>query len=248
MVKKNKHSTVTPESIDCACLIHDTQYGWEYVERLYNSLCRHLTPQVRMHVYTEDSRNVPAPFIKHTLEDWPGIRGPKKSWWYKIQLFNSQHHNGPMLYFDLDTVIVGNIDWIWKLPTNRLWAPRDFKYLFKSNNTTINSSIMWWDTSKYDYVYRQFDPTAIAKGVRRWHGDQDYIHENIPEFNRAYMDQTRVRSWRWEIKDGGYNFKTRQYVKPGTGTILDGSTSVLIFHGSPKPHEIEDPAIQQYWQ
>ena len=49
----------------------------------------------------------------------------------KIQLFNTAHwerSNTKMLYFDLDTVIVGNIDWLWQGDSNKFWAPRDFKY------------------------------------------------------------------------------------------------------------------------
>ena len=87
--------------INCACLIHGTGYDWTYVDRLYNMLSRHLTRQVILHVYTEEERTIPAPYIKHGLVDW-GIGGPKKSWWYKLQLFNSEHYSGPLLYFDLE--------------------------------------------------------------------------------------------------------------------------------------------------
>ena len=140
--------------IDCACLIHDTLYDFAYVDKLYKALCRNLTPEVKLHVYTESNRNVPAPYIKHSLEEWPGIRGPKSSWWYKVQLFNPEQHRGNLLYFDLDTIIVNNIDWIWQLPQNYFWAVRDFKYLFKSRRATINSSVMWFNLQKYNYVYQ----------------------------------------------------------------------------------------------
>jgi hypothetical protein len=69
--------------IDCACVIHGTGYDWIYVEQLRNMLSRNLSREVRLHVYTEASRSVPAPYIKHELTDW-GISGPKRSWWYKI--------------------------------------------------------------------------------------------------------------------------------------------------------------------
>jgi len=232
-------------TIDCACLIHDVKYSWQYVEKLYSSLCRNLTPTVRMHVYTEPTRAVPSHMIHHSLEEWPGVRGPKKSWWYKIQLFNTQHHTGPLLYFDLDTVITGNIDWIWQLPTDRFWAVKDFKILFRPNRVGINSSVMWFDPAKWNHVYQQFDPVDAKN--RKYHGDQDYINEKIPPGQVSYFDQERVKSWRWQLKDGGFDFKTRRYLQPDAGTIINDPVSLLIFHGDPKPHEIQDPNVLQHW-
>lgn len=251
MAKKNKNRTAVNtvsvgEYIHCACLIHDVAYDWCYVENLYRSLCRNLTPKVTLHVYTEKNRPVPAPFVKHDLQEWPGIRGPKRSWWYKIQLFNPRHHQGPMLYFDLDTVITGNIDWIWQLPLNRFWAVQDFKYLWRSNRVTINSSVMWFDPTMWSHIYQSFDPQEVVMN-RRWHGDQDFIHENLPPEKIGYFDRARVKSWRWQLLDGGYDFKSRRHLVPGTGTALDTETSVMIFHGNPKPHQIQDPVILQHW-
>lgn len=246
MVNKNTISTV-PEIVDCACLIHDIKYDWKYVDRLYNSLCRNLTPQVRMHVYSEKHRIIPSPMIHHELTEWPGIRGPKRSWWYKIQLFNPAYHQGPMMYFDLDTVIVGNIDWIWRLPTDRFWAVKDFKYLFRPNKQVINSSIMWFDPVQWSSVYQGFDPEEVTQRRGSWHGDQDFIQEKISKSKIGYFDVNRVKSWRWELQEGGYDFKTRKHKKPGTSASIVDPTSILVFHGDPKPHQVTDPAIVQHW-
>jgi hypothetical protein len=48
--------------------------------------------------------------------------------------------------------------------------------------------------------------------------------------------------------DGGMNFKNRTYHRPGRGTILAPSNSVLVFHGDPKPHEVTDTVIKQHWR
>ena len=241
-----KNST-GPATIDCACLIHDTLYDWRYVERLYNSLCRNLTPEVKLHVYTEKYRVVPGHMIHHALEEWPGIRGPKRSWWYKIQLFNPKFHSGPLLYFDLDTVITGNIDWIWQLPTDRFWAVRDFKYLFKPTRMGLNSSVMWFDTAKWVSVFQAFDVDTVAKRRSQYHGDQDFIAEQIPVHRQAFFDTDRVKSWRWELHDGGYDFRHRRHKNPGSGTVIAPKTSIMVFHGNPKPHEITDQTVVQHW-
>lgn len=250
MAKKNKNRielTTALTHVDCACLIHDTLYPWDYVERLYNSLCRNLSLPVRMHVYTESNRVVPGHMIHHALEEWPGVRGPKRSWWYKIQLFNHLHHQGPLLYLDLDTVIVGNLDWVLALPTDRFWAVQDFKYLFRPAKVSMNSSMMWFDTTRWAHIYQHFDPGQIAHVRTPWHGDQDYLHEQLGCGKENYFEKSRVQSWRWQLKDGGFDFRTRRYKAPGTGTVLGNDVSVLIFHGSPKPHEIQDDVVRQHW-
>jgi hypothetical protein len=235
------------KTIDCACVIHGDAYSWQYVDRLYNMLRRHITPEVRLHVYTEADREVPVPMIKHVLTDW-GIAGPKRSWWYKMQLFNSQHHAGPLLYFDLDTVIVNNIDWICQQSLRYFWAIRDFKYLWKPQSTELNSSIMWWDTRCYDAVWQHFSNTNFDKILREYRGDQDYITAHVRKEEQRFFDPRRIKSWRWQCLDGGYNFQTQKYLRPKTGTTVDTDTSVLIFHGHPKPLNLADSVILQHWQ
>jgi hypothetical protein len=233
--------------IDCACVIHGTGYDWQYVTRLYNMLNRHITPGIRLHVYTEADRPVPEPMIKHSLQDW-SIGGPRRSWWYKMQLFDSTQHLGPMLYFDLDVVIVNNIDWIWQLPTSAFWCLRDFKSLWRPGHNTINSSVMWFDTGKFQHVYDAFCKENLDNVIRKYHGDQDYITQAIGPNQRMFFESDRIKSWRWQLKDGGYDFKRRIYLSPNTGTAIPQNTSVLVFHGKPKPLDIKDPVIVQHWQ
>lgn len=239
--------TTITTPIDCACVIHGDVYTWSYVERLYNMLNRHISVGVRLHVYTEADRPVPAHMIKHILDDW-GSLGPRKAWWYKMQMFNSAYHRGPLLYFDLDTVIVDNIDWIWTLPTTHFWAVRDFKHLWKPSHCGINSSVMWWDTQKFDRVWQQFQSQGRDQLMRRYPGDQDYLNISITETERRFFEQNCIKSWRWQSLDGGYDFKNRCHKTPNSGTHFDSKTSVLIFHGRPKPSETTDPVILEHWR
>ncbi len=233
--------------IDCACVIHGTAYDWTYVDRLYNMLSRHISCGINLHVYTESHRPVPAPMIKHALTDL-GISGPKQSWWYKVQLFNTQHFRGPLLYFDLDTVITANIDWIWQLNLRHFWTVRDFKHLWRPNNNDSNSSVMWWNTAQYDYVWQEFNARKLPELMKQYRGDQDFITDVVPLNRRCFFDTKKVKSWRWQCLDGSYDFNHRKYHSPGSGTIIDTDTSILVFHGHPKPNKITDPVIIQHWQ
>ncbi len=233
--------------IDCACVIHGDVYSWEYVTRLHNMLSRNISVGIRMHVYTEETRPVPDTMIKHVLPEWH-IGGPKKSWWYKLQVFNPDHYSGPLLYFDLDTVIIKNIDWIWQNSLRYFWTLRDFKYIWRPTSMLANTSAMWFDTRRFAHVYQNFINDDIQKIMRRYNGDQDYISEVIPQEHRRFLDTNRVKSWRWQALDGGFDFSRRKYLTPGTGTYVADQTSLLIFHGKPKPHEVKDPIVTQYWQ
>jgi hypothetical protein len=189
---------------------------------------------------------VPEPYVKHSLVEWPGIRGPKQSWWYKIQIFNPKQHKGHLLYFDLDTVIIGNLDWIWQKPKDSFWSIRDFKFLFKTKRQTVNSSVMWFSTEQFAYVYHRFDPEKV-RNTRTWHGDQDYISATIDPALIGYLEQDRIKSYKWEVKEGGYDFTRRKHKKPGSITYPDPDVRILVFHGKPKPHEEDHPVIRDHW-
>lgn len=233
--------------VDCACVIHSDGYGWTYVDRLYNMLKRNLSNDIRMHVYTEASRLVPPHMVKHELEEWPGVSGPKKSWWYKMQLFNPENFSGNLLYFDLDTIILRSIDWIPTLPTEKFWTIKDFKHLQNIMLSEINSSVMWWNVEKFSYVWEKFRTEDFKTILRTHKGDQDFLQVSINYNNRRYFDENKLQSYRWQCLDGGYNFERRSFNHPGKGVTIAADTSILVFHGQPKPHEIKHPEIVKLW-
>ncbi len=234
-------------TIDVACVIHGTKYDWCYVERLYNMVIRHSTRPVRFHVFTESDRSVPDHMVKHVLHDWPGIAGPKKSWWYKMQMFEPGRISGRLLYFDLDTVIVDNIDWMQDLDVRFFWSIRDFRHLWRPSWKGMNSSVMLWDTTRFAWIWKEFQQNDVKTQARLFHGDQDFLNSVLTERDLKFMDESLIKSWRWQIKDGGMDMKTRVYRRPDAGSVLLPGVKILIFHGSPKPHDVHDPVIEQNW-
>lgn len=241
-------SRTSTDMIDCACVIHGTGYSWEYVDKLYNMLNRVHPKRIQLHVYTEASRPVPKHMIKHELEEWPGISGPKKSWWYKLQLFNRDLFNGTLLYFDLDTVIVREVDWVTKLDPKYLWGIRDFRYLQSPQKQNLNSSMMWFNVPEFAWLWDEFKQQNIESVMRKYHGDQDYIQDKLGVNRYRLLPDWQFQSWRWQCVDGGYDFPRRRHKTPGTGAKIEPSTSVLVFHGRPKPHEVNDKVVQDLWQ
>ena len=246
MVKQT--GTSTDGVIDCACVIHSTGYDWQYVDRLYSMLSRNLSGKIRMHVYTEKSRSVPSHMIKHVLHEWPGLGGPKRSWWYKMQLFNPAHFRGQLLYFDLDCVILRDLSWITALDRSLFWAIRDFKYLQRPGAVGINSSTMWFNTERYAWLWDQFNSVPIEQARAGCQGDQDYLTKNLDLSQLRFFEDRYFQSYRWQCLDGGYDFRYRRHREPGTGVKIAPDTAVVVFHGSPNPHQVQDPVITELWR
>jgi hypothetical protein len=236
--------------IDCACVIHGDAYDWDYVEKLNHMVARHLPNHyVKFHVYTEESRWVPKYMIKHVLHEWPGVAGPKRAWWYKLQLFNAEHHSGNLLYFDLDTVIVRDLTWITECDPVNVWTVRDFKYLQNPDLYAMNSSVMWWNVPTFNWAWQKFIKADVADTIRQHRlGDQEYLNKTLTHRHIRFFDQNLVQSWRWQANHGGVIFPDRVHREPGTGTKISESVSVLVFHGNPKPHQIADPVIKNLWR
>jgi hypothetical protein len=152
-----------------------------------------------------------------------------------------------MLYLDLDTVIIGSIDWVWDLSSDYFWAMRDFKYLWRPGWNGLNSSFMFWNPDKFSWIWNQFQEQNINALIKQYHGDQDYLNTVLDDTTRRFIPDQLVKSWRWQTNDGGMDMKTRIYRRPGAGAVLDPQAKILIFHGRPKPHEVSDPVIQRLW-
>lgn len=239
-----------PDTVDCGCVIHGSAYDWTYVERLFNMLTRHVPRPIRFHVWTEHDRSVPPHMIKHCLEEWPGVSGPKKSWWYKMQMFDPCHHDGNLLYFDLDVVIVDDISWAVSESTEYFWTLRDFRYLHRPTHVGINSSMMWWNTRRFSWIWENFRQRPIESVVQRYPGDQDYLTASISAADLRVYETHRAVSWRWQCHDGGWDFQRRRALTPGRGTEIIPGASVLVFHGRPKPHQLcsIDSVVSEHWK
>jgi hypothetical protein len=107
---------------------------------------------------------------------------------------------------------------------------------------------MWWDTRKFQHIWEGFSKQDLAAIFRKYHGDQDFITDAIPQLERRLLDANRIKSWRWQAVDGGYDFTGKTHRVPAAGTQIHSDTSVLIFHGNPKPDKILDSVIVTHWQ
>ena len=82
----------------------------------------------------------------------------------------------------------------------------------------------------------------------KWKTHHKNTRNEIRDSKRKFVDNTRAVSWRWQALDGGMNFQKRTHKIPGKGTEFDAKTSLLIFHGNPKPDQVTDPVVQSHWR
>jgi hypothetical protein len=106
---------------------------------------------------------------------------------------------------------------------------------------------MLWEAQRWAHVWDQFQSKNLAATMKLFHGDQDFLNEAIDLKDRRFIDPDQIHSWRWEILDGGVDPRSRTYKRPDAGSVLTPKTSVIIFHGNPKPHEVPDTIIQKHW-
>lgn len=150
-------------------------------------------------------------FEKIRLENnWP-------KWWSKMELFKIK---GPVLYFDLDTIIVGSlIPLIEIAKSNQFSILRDV-YQGTAKPNAMQSSIMAWNDDM-SYLYNRFknDDKQIIKLL---HGDQAFITRNVHPKTVTFFQDI--------IPDTLLSFKADVQ-----GKSIFTKTSAVFFHGFPRP-------------
>ncbi len=167
----------------------------------------------------EANLTVPHRFVCITdkwLEDIETIRPVQtwRGWWQKLQLFHFA--TGPSLYFDLDVVITGNLDYLAPFTGSELAAPANWA---QSGHGGIQSSVLAWDGSYKEPYERLRVPATYIEVEQRLHGDQCYL--------------TELRGDNFDRLPGIYSYK---YHCRGDG--LPADCKVAVFHGKPDPHEV----------
>jgi len=191
----------------------------KYVQILKNSIKRNTTIPFDFVCLTDKPEEVPNPIeLVYELEGW----------WNKLELFRPDlFKNRRVIYFDLDTIIHSNID-------SLLNEHFDFAMLGSFNTSVcLQSGIMCW-TGDYSFLLKK----ALQNPLLRKHrngtllGDQRYIHAQMkPRGIQIIQDRFDVCSWKWDTKEK-----------------QPSHTSIVCFHGSPRPHEVTNNWINKHWR
>jgi hypothetical protein len=201
------------------CLKYGSKYDAEYVNKLYSMTKRHCTVDYKFVCITEDAIG-----LNSNIEVLPLIIDPEISgWWYKIMLFDRNFPlMGKLLFIDLDVVILGNINKFFEHDEKSFVISRGFS---KKNYLGMNSSCFRLDTGSQAHVYDDFikDKIGITKQL---HGDQDWIQRKVSKY--SFWPDGWLRSYKL---DG-----------------IEDDTTIAVFHGNPKPHELDITWIKENWR
>ena len=197
------------------------EYGPRYVEAMRNMVARHLT--------------LPHKFICFSdMGEGPGFQPLKygmPGWWSKLELFQVK---GPVLYFDLDTVILGNIDRMGKAA---MAMPENTMQMLTPFNQKRREAGEW------------------ASGVMAWHGDFRYLLDGLPQDkgHAFYKGWDQVYIFTELLKHGVpisavnksaniYSSKRHCQAGPPAGA------EVICFHGNSRPHNTNVAWVKDNWR
>lgn len=177
----------------------------------------------------EKNLTIPHQFKCITKEPMPGVHTvnppvPYHGWWQKIGLFAPSIATGPSLYFDLDVVITGSLDYLEKYTQHQFSAPANWA---QSGHGGIQSSVMAWPGG-WHRPYEVFKKNHKEYMGRLW-GDQEFLTELLGD---NFEKIPRVCSYKYHVR----------------GKSLPNNASVVTFHGKPDPHEVNDRWISPYTQ
>jgi len=219
------------DAVNVVCVRWGEKYSLDYVYALRSMVKRHLSLPHTFTCYTEPKwiDNCREPRVKF---EW--LPGHYEGWWSKIELFKPGLITGPTLYIDLDMLIVQSIDWIVDyldadLAAIENWGSR--KHEGPLYEDEISSAFMIWNgRGATDEIFERFTPADIRRLSP--HGDQTFITE-VMRGRVTLIQQERICSFKRHCREAGGPPER---------------ASVVAFHGTPRPHEVDDAWVKQAWR
>jgi hypothetical protein len=230
--------------LNIICLKHGTKYGPEYVNKLYNMIQRHLTVPHRFVCFTDNAEKLNSKIEIRSLPPL-SIQG----WWWKPYLFKPDHFaaSDTLLFFDLDMIIVKNIDHLANYKPDSFVGLKDVGRVFRPGHHKLGSAVMKWPAGSYGHIWSNLEKDLNQS--KRYQGDQEWIYEQVRKDIEFYPDPW-IRSYKWEIRNRNelLGLGPRSVFKEIRNPIIPNDTSVLAFHGYPQIHSVQDPVILENWR
>jgi hypothetical protein len=146
-------------------------------------------------------------------------------WWSKMELFRPDLVDADrIVFFDLDTIIINNIDDLL-LQDDNFIGLRLFRHAPEKENKYAGSGILSWkNDGSFDFLFRQFRYEIHS---RKFRGDQDYISWHLCRI------ASKFKYWQ-DLVSGIYSYKRHVRVQG-----MPEDARVICFHGTPRPWEVD---------
>ena len=224
------------------CLKHGNKYDHRYVNNLHSMVSRHLTVDYEFVCLTEDPNGLNKNIRVIPLD----TKGDISGWWYKPTIFNpSLGLEGTILFLDLDVIIFNNIDMLFSYEPDKFCIIDDF-YAKRKKSHGMNSSCFRFIGGSNSNVYYEFVKNS-QDIMRTMHGDQDWMQKVITE-NYSYWPHSWIKSYKWEMhREADITKRGDRYIVNGE-PIIDKDSSIAVFHGNPKPDQIDHKWCIENWR
>lgn len=233
------------------CVKSGAKYPADYANRLRRMVSRNLGLPHSFHCLTDDPEGLDRDIVPHPLP--PPDPG---TCWNKLRIFgrDAAPAGTVILYLDLDVVVTGNLDDLvnWRADESFVGQP-DWNRPFLPQ---FNSSVMRLVAGTHPEVAESFhegagtgrlrrrdewdattqgrDKVVYWRGWRRFGGDQEWI-------TAALRPKRNIRS---RAFPPGWIVSYKKHGRRG----LPPAAKIVVFHGSPKPHEVTDDYVLEHWR
>lgn len=196
--------------------------GVEYVNVLFDQVRRNLKAGTagEFVVFTDELATGYLPEISQRV-----LPAGLKGWWAKLWLFAPGvfAEGDRILYFDLDTLVVGSLDEI---------AAYQGKFAILGDfyrPGSLQSSVMAWTAGEMDHVWKAWDSLGRPELPG---GDQQFIE--------SFCDRATI--WQRLLPGTFVSYKVHCKPTPPKGA------AVICFHGLPRPHDVTEGWVPQAWK
>jgi hypothetical protein len=148
----------------------------------------------------------------------PGYSG----WWNKLQMFDPSNKPADrVVYFDLDTIITGNIDWLledksWFMGIEDVGSVNSWQPHLKN---VLQSGVMSWSFDPVSFIWSEF-VMRYSDIVDTFRGDGEYLTTRINPYQRTLLQHKypgKLKSYKYQVYPSRPNKET----------------SIVVFHGRP---------------
>jgi hypothetical protein len=238
-------------NLKVVCVKWGDKFPPHYANRLYNMVKRNLSLPYRFVCLTDDEEGL--------IPDMDIIKFRQnfEYCWTKIELFRPDVflEDDLCLYLDLDVVVTDHIDELVTIHSEKKFVGL-YDWYSPRRRPHYNSSVMRFCGNNLTYIYSSL-VEKLKNGTVRWEREFDaYLGSNdkvvLWEGEERYgSDQEWISAHVYskkEIKAHSFPKKwIRSYKKHGRKR-LPKNCKIMVFHGFPKPHEVENGYVKEHWQ
>lgn len=229
---------MTKETKNVICIRWGGYYGAEYVNRLYNMVMRNTTYPINFYCFTDAIDGLNENIIVKPL---PVMHVKELKYAYQKEAGLCDDELGGLtgqrvLYFDLDVLIIDNIDCFFEYPEG------DKFYIINDWNTegdNVGQATCYsWVVGTLGYIKKYFEEHSEEVYNKFYTASQEYLSSKVIErYGKLnFWKDSWIKSFRFHCLPTAFIPFLRRFKM---AKIPDGA-KIIAFHGNPKMIDAKD--------